>query len=169
MAAPASEAQAALTLTSCSLTVSGTPSAVPLAPATLVRMSWRTMPARIRALATPLTDELVPSAGYGPPVSSGMTLQVALLAVVPVVPVLPLPLVVAVVALVLVVPALPPPQLASGRLAAVAAAPANSQRSDWRRLVVRLSIASMSSARLCPWAVMGSFSCGDGLRVLVCA
>jgi hypothetical protein len=56
-----------------------------------------------------------------------------------------LPVVAAVPALAVVVPsALLPPQLASG----TAAAPANSQRSDWRRLVTVEVILSKASSRL---------------------
>src|SRR5687768_6153987 len=47
--------------------VSSTPSATPLAPAMLARMSLRTMPVRASALAP-----LEPSPGYGPAVSSGI-------------------------------------------------------------------------------------------------
>ncbi|WP_365712012.1 hypothetical protein [Piscinibacter sp.] len=49
--------------TSVSVTVIGTPAAVPLAPATLVRMSLRTMPDSVSALTMPLLLVLVPSPG----------------------------------------------------------------------------------------------------------
>ena len=111
---------------------------MPVAPAMLERMSLRTMPARISALATPLTLLLVPSPGYGPPVSSGITAHAVLdEAVVGAV----------VVAVVDATLAPPPPQPAIGS----AAAPANSQRSDWRRLAVMFSIVSISAARLWSW------------------
>ena len=54
-----------------SLTVSGTPAAVVVEEPKLDRMSERTMPESSRTL-TPLD----PSAGYGPPVSSGTSVRV---------------------------------------------------------------------------------------------
>jgi hypothetical protein len=45
-------------------------------------MSLRTMPDRASAFAMPLPLLLVPSPGYGPPVSSGMTEQVPFVVVV---------------------------------------------------------------------------------------
>ena len=72
----------------------GMPAAVLLPGATLVRMSLRTMPDSASAFAMPLPLLLVPSPGYGPPVSSGMTAQVpVVVVVVPVLPVLPVVLV----------------------------------------------------------------------------
>src|SRR2546423_13714562 len=59
--------------------VYGTPSAVPLEPSKLVRMSLRTTP-----LSLSTSGPLEPSPGYGPPVSSGITEHVVT-AVVPVV------------------------------------------------------------------------------------
>ena len=56
-------AQAAETLTSFSVTVSGTPAAVPLIVPKLERMSLRTMPLCVSTLTTPLLLELVPSPG----------------------------------------------------------------------------------------------------------
>jgi hypothetical protein len=49
-----------------------TPSAVPLAPPKLDRMSPRTMP-----LSSSVSGPLEPSPGYGPAVSSGISLSVA--------------------------------------------------------------------------------------------
>ena len=53
--------------------VSGTPAATPAAPLKLLRMSLRTTPDCVSTLTTPLELLLVPSPGYGPPVSSGIT------------------------------------------------------------------------------------------------
>jgi len=74
----------AFVLTSSIVTVRSTPAATPVAPAMLLRMSLRTMPESISALATAPFAVFDPSAGYGPAVSSGMTLQLALAVVVPV-------------------------------------------------------------------------------------
>jgi hypothetical protein len=152
MAAPAALAQLALTFTICSFNVVGMPAAVALPGDTLVRISLRTMPDKVSAFAVPLPLLLVPSPGYGPPVSSGMTAQVPVAGVVVVVvlpvlddPVLDDPVLDDPVAAAVSpdVPP-PPPQPASG----TAAADANSQRSDWRRLDWVASMRSRSSARL---------------------
>jgi hypothetical protein len=58
-----------------------TPAATPVAPAMLPRMSLRTIPESINALATDPSARFDPSAGYGPSVSSRMTLQLALVVV----------------------------------------------------------------------------------------
>lgn len=72
-------------MTSSIASVSGTPATTPVAPAMLPRMSLRTIPESINALATDPSARFDPSAGYGPSVSSRMTLQLALaLVVVPV-------------------------------------------------------------------------------------
>jgi hypothetical protein len=89
----------------------------------------------------PPTLLLVPSAGYGPPVFSGMTVQLRLPLVVPVV----LPLAATVVAPASVTPD-PPAQPAIGS----EAAPASSQRSEVRRSAPARSSLSTSSARLSP-------------------
>src|SRR4051812_45014604 len=74
----------------CSLIVSGTPAAVvepSTLPPKLLRISLRTTPLCVSTLTMPPLLLLVPSAGDGPPVSSGLTEQLASLVPVPVVPV----------------------------------------------------------------------------------
>src|SRR5216110_726026 len=65
-------AQLAATSLMASPIVSGTPSAVPDAPAKLDRMSCRTTPARVRT-----SGPFDPSPGKGPAVSSGIRVQSA--------------------------------------------------------------------------------------------
>src|SRR3954453_18199377 len=73
MAYPASGAQLLFESTSVSLMVSGTPAAV-LPVLMLVRISLRTIPERVSTF-TVWFDEFAfePSAGYGPPVSCGIS------------------------------------------------------------------------------------------------
>jgi hypothetical protein len=140
--AQAAAAQPCATFSIFRRIVSGTPAATPLAPAALDRISLRTMPDRTSALATPLALRLVPSPGYGPPVSSGITEQTALP-----LPVLAAPVVVVELDRPKPSSALtPPPHPASGKTALPA--PANSQRSDWRRVADRASMRARSAPRL---------------------
>src|SRR5574343_300638 len=146
-----------LASTACSLIVSGTPAAVPVMPLKLLRISLRTTPSWVSTFTTPLLLLLVPSPGYGPPVSSGITLQEPLVGVVlvpGVVVVVPVVVLVDVVPVdvlaVLVSELLPPPHPASG--SAATPAPASSQRRVWRRPLLASSIVAKSSARLWPCA-----------------
>src|SRR5258706_7306349 len=74
--------------TSVSTSVSGTPSATPLRPAKLDRISLRTTPPRFSTFAP-----FDPSPGYGPCVSSGILVLQALVAVAAVLPLVDVPLV----------------------------------------------------------------------------
>src|SRR4051812_49883795 len=77
MAYPANGAQLLFESTSVSLMVSGTPAAV-LPVLMLVRISLRTIPERVSTF-TVWFDEFAfePSAGYGPPVSCGISVTQA--------------------------------------------------------------------------------------------
>ena len=144
-------------LTSLRVTVSGTPGAVVLEPTMLDRMSERTMPDSVSALAMPLLLLLEPSPGYGPAVSDGITEQldvvdvvvVPVVAVAPVVVVAVVPVLVVVVEVLVVVPedSPPPPQPSSGTAAAGASV---NQRSTRRRSGAVSIRVARSWAR--PWA-----------------
>ncbi|MCB2035074.1 MAG: hypothetical protein KDF57_17805, partial [Ottowia sp.] len=145
-------------------------------------MSLRTTPLCVSTFTVLPEIWLVPSAGYGPLVSSGMVLQVPELLVVVLelllVPVLPVVVVVVelleeLLELELLVPELllellvvvspPPPQAARITGAPADSAPADSQRSAWRRAAAARVMVPRSWASWGPWSSSWSGALSAGL------